>query len=88
MPTKMRVQSALTFGVTPTRIMEKICTGRVVVLGPDIYVEIITSSRDMARAKSEAVMMEGVTRGKTTVRIICQVVAPRSLADSKMENQG
>ena len=65
--------------------MEKMCTGRVVVLGPDMYVEITTSARERASAKRDAVKMEGANRGKIIVVTSCHIVEAKSRADSKMD---
>lgn len=82
-----RVASALISGVTPKRIMAKICIGRVMEERPAPAVKkaMTNSSTERVNASSAPAMIAGISTGITTRRRVVKVGAPRSEEASTMD---
>jgi short-subunit dehydrogenase involved in D-alanine esterification of teichoic acids len=79
-PASIRVPIALISGLTPTRRLEKMAIGRVVVSGPARKLDVTTSSNDSVIASSQPDKIAGIASGRVIVTNTRKGRAPRSRA--------
>ena len=81
------VESAFISGVTPKRIIEKICMGSVVDArpAPDVKKAMMNSSTDNVKASNDPATTAGIRTGMTIRLSVTRIGAPRSVDASTID---